>query len=242
MAVTIASTERPSGPTICGGTGVGEGRGVVVRFGRNANVGARASKISFASEGVCAASGTAAARTRPAKLRFTVARLRLRLRGVLGRNRVVGTLDVPDDRCYVPAGLVPDELDRVDAADERLGVGRIVARFVRREDLTDVSEAVRLSCDLLLEERSRIAFGLRRGRALAHALLKAVDVENREAIFVRALRGDQLPDRQEDFPHELPFRLGIVAVAHGLVERGDHGVDGRVGCGRGPRARTGRRG
>src|SRR5262245_63262950 len=178
MAVTIASTERPSGPTICGGTGVGEGRGVVVRFGRNANVGARAFTISFASEGVCAASGTAAARTRPAKLRFTVARLRLRLRGVLGRDRVVGPLDVPHDRRDVPSGLVSDELDGVDAADEGLRVGGIAARLVGRENLADVSEAVRLSRDLLFEERGRFALGLCRGRALTDALLESIHVEN----------------------------------------------------------------
>lgn len=91
-------------------------------------------------------------RDRDGKRKLDTEKLRRRPRGLLrdrgggaggqvGRERVGGGFFVPEDAEDVPAVLVVEELDGVDAAGEGFFVGG-VAGFVAAEDLGHVAEAV----------------------------------------------------------------------------------------------------
>src|SRR5215813_7310452 len=96
---------------------------------------------------------------------------------VLWRDRVVGALAVPGERDDPPSGAVVHELDRMDAAVDRLGIPRRVARLERRKDLADFAEALLLPRHFVLVERSGFAPLFPALQELAHALLKRLAVE-----------------------------------------------------------------
>src|SRR5262249_25985890 len=118
------------------------------------------------------------------------------------RDHLSRALDLPCDGTDPPAFPVAHELDRVDAALERLRVGFGVTRLVARKDLTDVSEAVRPPRDLALEESGRLPFFLSRFRSRFELLGPLVHIHDGD-LASRPRRRNEHSDVEEDPPHPL---------------------------------------
>src|SRR6188472_608389 len=91
---------------------------------------------------------------------------------------------LPIDRHDPPTTAVMEQLNAVDPANERFGIVRVVAGFVRAPDMCDVPELFGAPCNYLLVKPVL-------GKIRFHTRNEAIDVQylRREIVIFAWLRG-----------------------------------------------------